>query len=449
MIRWVCMGICAAILIMSTAATLASPEAHETQPRVQQVVRLKDAAQKTQQSLAVLREKATTALSEPQLLNEQNIGTQTHKAALADDVLRKLEEIERKINELNRSIEEIQGLLEGQQESVATMSHDVSELKLVKPRNFVQFQFRDTNEPAGTPDAFAMRRVRVAQTQTIDPRTSMFLSYDIATGVDTVQAQLQDAQLIWDIEPSRGIRLLAGQQILPLGNEMTQPAADRELPEVTLANRTMFSGERGRGVYMRFGLGNNALVHAGLWNALAFNDPEQRGRAPGVSSRLGVTAGFRHTTKAYSLGISTLFAQRPAFTAGNQTSPKVNRRFIYLDGSYLGLLMPNLFVRGEAMLGHDRVPSTTANPTFIGRDMLGWHVVFGYTISPRNQILLRYEQFDPDRDSTGNAVNGYTVAYLYFINPGARLTAAYEVLYNAASRPNRSHATTIRLQFRL
>jgi hypothetical protein len=63
--------------------------------------------------------------------------------------------------------------------------------------------------------------------------------------------------------------------------------------------------------------------------------------------------------------------------------------------------------------------------------------------------VLRYEQFDPDRDTNGNAVHGYGVAYVYYINPGARVTAAYEVLFEPTKTPNRYHATTLRFQLRM
>jgi len=370
-----------------------------------------------------------------------------------DVILKRLEEIEQKLSQMQSEIAHIQGWIEGQTESLMVMANDITEVKRFRASNYVQFQYRDTNEPGSSlNDAFMMRRIRVSQTNTVDPRTSIRLSFDVATGTDTLQAQLRDAQLIYDIEPSDvkvGVQMLLGQQALPLGYELERSSAEREFPERTYYNRVMFSGERGRGLYLRYGTGLNSLVHAGVWNALTFNDPEQRGRAPGPGNRLAVSAGWRYFTTQYDLGVSTFIGKRPAFTAGNQTSPMVDRRFVYVDGSYIGLILPQLFVRGEVMFGKDRVPSTTANPNRVAKDMLGWHAVLGYNISSRNQLVLRYEQFDPDRDTNGNAVHGYGVAYVYYINPGARVTAAYEVLFEPTKTPNRYHATTLRFQFRM
>lgn len=413
--------------------------------------RLQSALQATTQQVASLRQKSQLGRA------EWANGNPSDKKAgesppVPRDVLRRLDEIEARLEEIQKALRELQGWMEEQTESLRVMSNEIAEIKRFRAGNYVQFQYRDTNEPGGSPDAFAFRRVRLSQTNIIDARTSMRLSFDVAAGTDTLQAQVRNAQLVYDIEPSDvrvGAQLLLGQQPLPLGYELERSSAEREFPERTYANRILFNGERGRGVHLRYGTSVNSLVHVGVWNVLTINDPEQRGRAPGVDSRLAVSAGFRLYSPAYDFGVSLFAGKRPAFTADNQTSPEVHRRFLFLDGSYIGLLVPNLFVRAEAMFGTDRVPSTVAHPSRTAKEMLAWHVVLGYNLSARNQLALRYEQFDADRDSTGDAMHGYGVAYIYYINPGARVTAAYEVFQDPSRTPQRYHATTLRLQFRM
>lgn len=417
---------------------------------------LRHVLQSTRQSISRLKGQTaryrTMLASHAQPSNEVEENAASGSENDNGNILQKLEEIERRLADMQRDIEDIQGWIEGQTESLAVMANDIVDIKRFRAGNYVQFQYRDTNEPGGAPDAFALRRVRVSQTNTIDPRTAIKLSFDVATGTDTLQAQLRDAQLVYDIEPSDvkvGVQMLLGQQPLPLGYELERSSSEREFPERTFANRTIFNGERSRGVYVRYGTGSNSLVHLGIWDALTYNDPEQRGRAPGVGNKLAVTGGFRVYTSTYDFGISGFVGKRPAFTSGSQTSPEVDRRFIFADGSIVGLLNPNMFLRGEAMIGKDRVPSTSASPTRTATDMLAWHVVLGYNLSSRNQLALRYESFDPDRNSNGNAVHGYGVAYIYYINPGARATASYEVLFDPTKTPNRYHTTTLRLQFRM
>lgn len=416
----------------------------------ERAVKIQRTIQNTRQQIASLR--AKSGQWQVQWTGPEPSSATGEDLSSTESILQRLEDIEARLEEMQEAIRDIQGWIEGQTESLMVMANDITEMKRFRAGNYVQFQYRDTNEPGGSPDAFSLRRFRISQTNIVDPRTSMRLSFDVATGTDTLQAQLRDAQLIYDIEPTDvkvGVQLLLGQQPLPLGYELERSSSEREFPERTYANRTMFNGERGRGLYLRYGIGMNSLIHLGVWDALTFNDPEQRGRAPGVGSRLGVSAGFRFYSTTYDFGISYFAAKRPAFTASNQTSPEVDRRFLFLDGSYIGLLVPNLFVRAEAMFGKDRVPSTAADPKRTAKDMLAWHVVLGYNLSPRNQIALRYEQFDADRDTAGNAVHGHGAAYIYYINPGARATAAYEVFFDPARTPNRYHVATLRLQFRM
>lgn len=439
------------LTVMGLALLLGAPLSAQQRPALssEQAVKLNYSVQQAKRRIATLQQQSKQWRM--QLTSHEPGEGDLHGSGSAD-VMQRLEEIEQRLEEMQEAIRDIQGWIEGQTESLMVMANDITEIKRFRAGNYVQFQYRDTNEPGGTPDAFALRRFRISQTNVVDPRTSMRLSFDVATGTDTLQAQLRDAQLIYDIEPSDvkvGVQLLLGQQPLPLGYELERSSGDREFPERTFYNRTMFNGERSRGLYLRYGTSLNSLVHLGVWDALTYNDPEQRGRAPGVASRLAMTGGFRVYSTVYDFGVSVFAGKRPSFTAGNQTSPEVDRRFVFIDASYIGLFLPQLFVRGEVMFGKDRVPSTTASPTSTAKDMLGWHVVLGYNISARNQIAFRYEQFDANRDTAGNAVHGYGAAYIYYINPGARFTAAYEVFFDPARRPNRYHATTLRLQFRM
>lgn len=443
-------ALCAALNLSLNSVTQAQPGTAPRREQARQIVeRLRDA----QQRLASIRKQnAEWKLAVAGDDQPGSADAPQSSAGQDDEMSVRLRQIEQKLDEIQRAIADIQSWIEGQTETLMTMSSDINRLKRVRAGNYVQFQYRDTNQPGGSPDAFSFRRIRISQTNIIDARTSMKLGFDVAVGTDNLQAQLRDAQLIYDIEPSEvgaGVQLLLGQQPLPLGYELGRSSSEREFPERTYANRLMFNGERGRGLYVRYEINPRLFVHTGIWNSLTYNDPEQRGKPSGVGNRLAVSGGVRYHTPSVDVGLSALAGRRPSYTAGGQTSPEVERTFIFLDGTYIGLIDPNLFVRGELMFGKDRVPSTTASPTSTATEMLSWHVVLAYNLSARNQLALRYEQFDPDRTTTGSSVHGYGVAYIYYINPGARLTAAYEVVFDTSQTPNRYHITTLRLQYRM
>lgn len=368
------------------------------------------------------------------------------------------------LQKLSEDVDAIKGWIEGQNEALPIMSYDINDLKRNKWGSYIQTQYRDTNQRGGATDAFSMRRIRVGVTQTIDSKTSMKYSFDLGTGTAGTAAQLRDAFLIYDIEPSNekvGIQATFGQQAIPLGYELERSSSEREFPERAIYNQRMFNGERSRGINFKFGLTNNSFVHAGVWDALSFNDPEQSSLAPGPENRLGVSAGIRHYSEKHDIGVGIFRAERPKFTTGSGMSavvhPRVDREFIYIDGAYIGLFNPNIFIRGEAMMGKDRVPVTGTPSSPRGQvDMSGYQLQLGYNVNYRNQINFRYEQFDPNLDTGGNLIKGYGVAWLHYLNPNARFTAAYEVFEDAsrlaigspAMAQQRYHIVTFRLQYR-
>ncbi len=372
-------------------------------------------------------------------------------------------QIREMLQKLSEDVEGIKGWIEGQNEALPIMANDISDLKRVKPGSYFQIQYRDTDQRGGSPDAFGLRRIRLSQTFTIDPKTSAKISFDIATGTSQTTTQIKDAFLTYDIEPSNekvGLQLIVGQAPLPLGFELERSSSEREFPERSQYNQKMFNGERSRGAYLKYGLSNSTYVHAGVWNALTYTDPEQSSLAPGPESRLGVSAGLRNYGTNHDVGISIFRGERAKFVTGSGggavTHPRVDRNFVYLDGTYVGLFNPNIILRGEAMIGHDRVPvSGTPSSAKKGTDMRGYQVQLGYNINYRNQINFRYEQFDPNTDAVGDVIKGYGVSFLHYMNPNARLMLAHEIFedatrLNVSGRAQQRYGiTTLRLQFRM
>ncbi|MBX3118777.1 MAG: hypothetical protein KF784_06900 [Fimbriimonadaceae bacterium] len=393
-----------------------------------------------------------------------NLTTSQDALEAMKKLVNEMAQITELLQKLSEDVESIKGWIEGQNEALPIMTNDINDLKRTKWGSYIQTQYRDTNQRGGATDAFSMRRVRIGITQTIDSKTSLKYSFDVATGTTNTTAQLKDAFLIYDIEPSLdkvGIQVTAGQQALPLGYELERSSSEREFPERALYNQRMFNGERGRGVNFKYGLTNNSYVHAGVWDALSFTDPEQSSLAPGPENRLGVTAGLRHYGTHHDVGITMFRGERPKFVTGTGmsavTHPRLDREFIYLDGTYVGLFNPNLFIRGELMMGKDRVPVTgTPSSPRTRTEMSGYQLQLGYNVNYRNQINFRYEQFDPNLDTGGNVVKGYGVSWLHYLNPTARFMAAYEVIEDAtrlavgspAMAQQRYHILTFRLQFR-
>jgi hypothetical protein len=392
-----------------------------------------------------------------------------------------LQEIQERLKKIDDDIEEIKGWIEGQNENLPILGQDVADLKKTKWGNYVQFQYRDTDQVGGQTDAFAFRRIRLGLTQTIDPKTSIKVSFDLAqnaTGLsNNSAAQLRDAFLIYDIEASDvavGTQLMGGQIPAPLGYELERSSSEREFPERAQYNRVMFDGERLRGLNLKKGLGANAMAQVGVWNALTFNDTETRDVTGSTGNKLGVTAGLRYSTNHLDAGISGFWSSRAprqaGYNGGTQTrvfSEEIeDRHFYYADVNYVGLFLPGIFLRAEGMVGFDRVPlavnstgsgasnSGVSDPNdrrLVGKDMAGYQLMLGYNIDARNTIAFRYEQFDKDMDRGGDLFSGYGVSYIYYLNPGARLQLAHEIFEDksrASLGDQRYGATTLRVQFK-
>ena len=393
------------------------------------------------------------------LASSGKLPTSDEAIELMKKMVQEMAQIREALSKVQEEVEGIKGWIEGQNEALPIITNDILDLKRNKESSYLQFQYRDTNQNGGANDAFAMRRVRLGSTQTIDPKTSVKWSFDIATGTNTTTAQMRDAYLIYDAEPSLdkvGLQFTGGQQPLPLGYELERSSSEREFPERSQYNQRMFNGERSRGINIKYGIAKNSYVHVGGWDALSFNDPEQANIAPGPQNRLAMSGGIRNFGKHHDVGISHYAGERASFVTGTGatavTHPRIDREFTYLDATLIGIFLPQLYVRAEWMFGKDRVP-VTGTPTSprLQTDMTGHQIQVGYNLSYNNQINFRYEQFDPNKDVPNNAIIGYGAAFIHYLNPGARITAAHEI-FDDASRAGvgqqRYHITTLRVQFK-
>ncbi|HMS54019.1 MAG TPA: porin [Fimbriimonadaceae bacterium] len=477
----------AATTIPSTEGVL-QQSTQDQRPKVEQSK--KKAAEviaKKGEEMAALRSKANEVTSKMAELAKSGSVTSDESVKALQEMVQELQKINEQLKKMQEEIDDIKGWIEGQNESMPVLIGDVENLKRATWGNYVQFQFTDTEEgpnslggrPRTNNDGFAMRRFRLSTTNRIDPRTQAKLSFDVSAGSQRQTAELKDAQIQWDIVPSDtqvGIQVLAGQQPIPLGYELERSSSEREMPERASYNRIMFNGERGRGVYAKYGLTKNLFAHAGVWNALSVNDPQQTdqnrfGNLDGT--HLAFHGGLRYQATTFDFGISALVGDRAAVASRTTTvwtdsnnngtidSGEVRntivpaiasnqRRFIYLDGTYVGFLFPELTLRGEMMFGSDRNPTLNSGvPVALGKtNMRGYQLQATFNVNYRNAITARYDEFDPDTGTGSNTVSTFGLGYTYYINPGARLTLAHE--WNREQPFNsKNNVWTLRVQYRL
>ncbi len=480
----------AGLLVAGSAASLSIPV-----KQIAETVKSQQIDQKSNKE--IVGKRLSEKMSELDKLKDKASGVTKQIADLAargdlptnESGIKSLEELVQEMKQVNEALKKVQediegilGWIEGQTEGLAVMSTDIVQLKRVSPGNYVQFQWADTEEDTGqtTNDGFQMRRFRISQTNKIDDKTSMKLSFDVATGSNRLGAELKDAMLIYDVIPSVeevGLQLILGQQPVPLGYELERSSGEREFPERARYNTTMFAGERDRGISFKYGVGKGVFIHGGMWQGLTVTDPQQSPVFRDLDREVAFHGGIRFHGTQYDFGVSAFFGDRPGTPAAVNTTwrdangngvidpgevttvniPATNpadRRFIYVDGAYVGLFVPQLTVRGEVMWGKDRNPTLRSDgrPRFLSQtDMMGYQAQITYNLNASNQFHVRYQFFDTNVDSsTGDNgwINGWGFGFTHYLNPGAKITIAYET-FNEQNNEIKNNVITIRSQIRI
>lgn len=378
--------------------------------------------------------------------------TSSGKLTTNDDSVRLLQQLVDELRDIRERLKALEDKSAAQGKKTDVLTQNAARLKW---NGYVQMQYQDTDRVGSSQyDAFRLRRVRLALDGTASPRTGGRFSFDLGTGTNQTQEQLRDAWIWYDF--SGGAKLgrdkaFAGQMAFPLGYELERSSADREMPERAQYNQLLFPTERSRGVKIRRE-GRDGLFQAGLFDALAINDAEQANLAPGPGNRLAGVVQGRYVKGNTSVGASAMVGERAAYTAAGATSPEVNRRFGYLDLEQRNLGVKGFTLRGEAMIGSDRLPNATASPANVDHPLSGYHLIGTYRLSSVDQLSVRWEGFDPNLDAGGNALHGYGASYVRFLTPELRVTLAHEVFVDeareATTGQTRYGVTTLRLQVR-
>ena len=402
-------------------------------------------AQTDANALSAQARQVTTKIGE--LAISGKLPTDTAAVEEMKSLVASLEEINTRLATLEDSIADLKAWAKGKDMSdkkVATALGDVDKIHF---SNYLQFQYRDDNRAGKQQHSFEARRVRLGMSMDINDKAVAKVSFDAATGGDREGTQLKDLMLMYK-PGTAGLTITAGQFALPLGYEFEMSNSVLEMPEKCLYNRTTFNDERVRGVMFMQSQPDGTSFYGGVSNALSTQDAEQANLAPGTGGQLAGFGGLRYAKKDVHLGVGYFAGKRPQFTGNGGTSPEVDRNFLYAEARFENVLTQGLYVHGELMDGHDRVPSSTGAPGNTAHDMSGYHVVLGYRLDPDNEVFTRYTLFDKNKDTAGDAVKEYAFGYRHFLGAGTAFTLAYEVVNDNSVSNSPYGITTARIQFK-
>jgi len=344
-------------------------------------------------------------------------------------------------------LEELKSVVEGERESAMEYRGYVDALRKIKISGYMQTQFRLTdlnggtaqfsggNFPANTNKMFQVRRARlkIAYDNVL---TQFVVELDaIQTGVTMKDAYLSV------IEPwTQSFGFQMGVFYRPFGYEMSFSSGSRETPEQSRMYQTLFPGERDLGVKLFYSpqIGPFSFLRAelGIFNGSgpASNEFDN---FKDVIGQVVTQFPLDELNAAVDLGLSGYLGNvrnATKFLWTNGESAPGTKGFV-LDSSatnlgdgaprrYVGLdvqlyydvpVLGGLVVRGEYITG--RQPGTSTAPTPAGpngtsqttispaaqatgpvyqRDFAGWYVNLVQNIGNDNQVIVKYDVYDPN-----------------------------------------------------
>lgn len=381
--------------------------------------------------------------------------------------------------------EELEGKVESLQESSIEVRNIVDALRKFKFSGYVQTQYRATdliNQPypigqfsGGTfsnnvKSQLQLRRGRL-KVQYDGGSTNAVLQIDIGQSGLSVK----DAYFAFTEPWIQTFSVQAGIFDRPFGYEISFSSSSRETPERSRIFQTLFPGERDLGVKLVYApqIGTLSFLRGevGVFNGTGANASEFD-NFKDIIGRIGAQFPFDDIATGIDLGVSgyigkvrsnspdiyrhtTLLGGMPGFVKSTDSAHVgrgVTRRYIGIDAQvyYDMPLLGGLILRGEYITGTQPgtasgtiSPSTQPTSPLYERKMHGWYVMLVQNLGDQNQIIAKYDVYDPNREAASrdfSTMNTLTVAdikyqtlglgFIHHWDANIKFTAYYEIVKN-------------------
>lgn len=329
-------------------------------------------------------------------------------------------------------------------ETFAELLSTVDALNKLKISGYIQAQYvndqRSVNElsgPAATKnlDQFSIRRGRVKFTYQFS-NTSRFVIQPDITNAGVV---LKDGyvEYIEQWTPWHHT-LTAGQFNWPFGFEIGYSSSQREMPERSRVIRTLFPGERDRGVQLSgLGLLEKFKYQVAIVNGTGTTQAFDFNKRKDLVGHAGYTFG------PLDLGASIYRGSDLVATATNAKGLEFDKERQGIDFQWFTPI-EGLGIRGEYITGKQAPnPGTTRTSSF---DVKGWYLYAIQNIGVRHQLVLRVDDYDGNTDAPGDAVRTIGGSYIFHWDGNSKMMFAYEQPKTQRNDP-KDNVWTIRYQF--
>jgi phosphate-selective porin len=349
----------------------------------------------------------------------------------------------------------LDGRLNSLDERVALNESDLAKLTKIKISGYIQAQWESyqngllkTNDPANT---FYVRRARVKFTYEATDGVKFVLQPDFSTG----NLALKDAYAVASLPKIPSLSLWAGQFNRP-DYEVEYSSGQREVLERSRVIRTIYPGEREVGAKLEFipvavPLKLQLAVMNGNFSASQQKDADTRkdimARATYSLKFPGAGVGIDFGAHVYEGGLMAKnryvldYENKMDSTSGNSGS--------YLDKKWGGVelqvyfdLLGGLALKGEYLAGKNAFAGDSRTNPNKTRKFSGFYACMIKNIGNRNQLVARYDYFDPNTRLSGDkAVKDIfyrttALAWQYYLNDNIRFSLNYEMPKNETNATN-------------
>lgn len=328
--------------------------------------------------------------------------------------------------------EETKGKVEALTEAFAELKNVVDALSKMKMSGYLQGQYvndeSSRNELSGAAatrnrDQFSVRRARIKFTYQFSPTSKLVFAPDVSSS----GATLKDGWIEFT-EPWTTWRhtLSAGQFNWPFGFEIGYSSSDREMPERTRMTRTLFPGERDRGVQLSgSGLEDRLRYQVALVNGTGTTQSFDFNKRKDLVGRVAGTLG------PLDLGASIYRGAELVSVAGAPSGREFDKTRHGIDFQLVTPL-PGFGIRGEYVRGKQPPAAGAAANAALSADVEGYYLYAIQNIGTRHQLVGRYDSYDPDTGNdlpnviTNARVGTFGGAYIFHWDANSKITAAYE-----------------------
>ncbi len=308
-------------------------------------------------------------------------------------------------------------------------------LERLKISGYIQAQYVDdessrdelTGSGSRNRDQFSIRRgrLKVAYSAPAIARGTLQIEAN-SSGVDLKDAfiELTEPWTAWKHT------LTAGQFKWPFGFEIPYSSSSREMPERSRVIRTLFPGERDRGV-MASGAGfeKRLTYQLAVVNGSGIDQSSDPDSSKDVVGRLG------WSFPALTVGASLYRGEALLATTGEPAGVMFDKNRTGVDAQWTTPL-PGLRARGEYITGDEK-----------GAEVEGWYAYLIQAIGKKHELVVRADDYDANVDVADNAIFTVGGAWNYHLDKHTRLTLAYEHPEREENDPD-DDVLTARLQFK-